>query len=75
MINSAALHPIYLISLLPTLATQAEDTRLHDSLPFLPSTFLKDLRNGPDLDYGYESDAFSATFKGALMELSDSIYL
>lgn len=42
---------------------------------FLPSTFLKDLRNGPDLDYGYESRAFSATFKEALMDLSDAIYL
>lgn len=65
MINSVALHLIYLTSPLPTPATQAEDTWLHDSLPFLPGTFLKDLRNGPDLDYGYESRAFSATFKEA----------
>lgn len=75
MINSVALHPIYLTSLLPIPATQTEDTWLHDSLPFLPSAFLKDLRNGPDLDYGYDSRAFSATFKEALMELSDAIYL
>lgn len=75
MINSVALHPVYVTSLLPTPATQAEDTWLHDSLPCLPSTFLKDLRNGPGLDYGYESRAFSTTFKEALMELSDAIYL